>query len=128
VNNPLALLYYEGLLTGSQLLNRLQDQGYRTVLVSEPDRLAEQALADLPLLVAVELAVRTDQVCEAIRQLKRHESTAHVPVLAYAKLGTGKGDRRFADAARGAGINLLANEAGLLAQLPQLLDQVLQVE
>lgn len=128
VNKPLALLCYENLLTGNQLLNRLHDQGYRTALVADPDRLVEQAVADLPLLVAVELATRTDQVCEAVRQLKRHQPTAHVPVLAYAKLGAGKGDRRFNDAARGAGIDLLANEAGLLTQLPQLLDQVLQVE
>lgn len=128
MNKPLALLCYENLLTGNQLLNRLQDQGYRTALVTDPDRLLEQALADLPLLVAVELATRMDQVCEAIRLLKRNAATAHVPVLAYAKLGAGKGSRRFTDAARGAGIDLLANEAGLLAQLPELLDQVLRVE
>jgi hypothetical protein len=128
VNKPLALLCYENLLTGNQLLNRLHDQGYRTALVTDLDRLVEQASADLPLLVAVELADRTDAVCEAVRLLKRNAATAHVPVLAYAKLGAGKGDRRFNDAARGAGIDLLANEAGLLTQLPQLLDQVLHVE
>lgn len=128
MNKPLALLCYENLLTGNQLLNRLQDQGYRTALVAEPQRLLEQALADLPLLVAVELAERTDQMCEAVRLLKRHAATAHVPVLAYAKLGGGKGDRRFTDAARGAGVDLLASEAGMVSQLPEMLDQVLRVE
>jgi len=125
---PLALLSYENLLTGNQLVNKLIELGYRTAAVPDLDRLAEQAAKEKPLLCLVEVASQAKKVADAVRRLRADPRTSHVPVLAYGKLGPAQADREAAEAVRAAGAHLLAAETGILAQLPQLLEQVLHVE
>ncbi len=128
MTKPLALVFYENLLIGNQVLNKLQELGYRTTLVADLGRLTEQARTEKPLLLVLELALESDRACDAVSVLRRDPETAHVPVLAFAAEELRGRQKRFDEMARGAGISLLADESGLLAQLASLLDRVLAVE
>ena len=55
-------------------------------------------------------------------------STSGFQVIACARRESDRRQKRFEERVRGAGVNLLADESGLLSQLPGLLDQVLAVE
>ena len=50
MSSPLALIFYESLLIGNQLMNRLQDLGYRVVVLSDLTKLTEQAAETRPLV------------------------------------------------------------------------------
>jgi CheY-like chemotaxis protein len=123
VTEPLALLVYERVLPGGQLVNRLQDLGYRVLTVSDPATLVEHAEKEKPLLLIADVESRSDRVCEAIKQLKQHGPTAHIPVIAVASAGS---DRE--DAARSAGAELVVTDTAVRLHLTQLLDQALHVE
>jgi CheY-like chemotaxis protein len=120
----LALVVYENLLPGTQLVNRLQDMGYRVQALAEVGRLVEQAQQEKPLLVMVDLATRETEFCAAISALKKDPATAHIPILAFVD----HKNTSLQAAAREAGATLVASDAAVLAQLPRLLEQVLQVE
>jgi PleD family two-component response regulator len=124
MTKPLALILYEHLLPGSQLVNRLQDLGYRVMTIGNADKLMEEAEAAKPLLILADLACRKGDLCSAIGRLRQNRSTQHIPVLAYANPRS----VRLQAAAREAGATLVASNTAILAQLPQLLDQALVVE
>ena len=121
---PLALLLYERLLPGSQLVNRLQDLGYRVQPLSSPSNLPETAERDKPLLVLADVEAHQTEVCDAISKLKQNSVTSHVPVIAFA------GDKNDAalTAARAAGATLTVTDMAILNYLGQFLDQALQVD
>jgi CheY-like chemotaxis protein len=121
MTEPLALICYQRLLPGSQLVNRLQDLGYRVRTLGEASSLPTCAAQEKPLLVLVDL--ETSGACEAVGQLKRAPATGHVPVLAFAD----EGRSDLQTAARQAGATLVVSTAALLPQLRQLLDQALEV-
>ncbi len=123
MTTPLALVFYEQLLPGSQLVNRLQDLGYRVQTVAEAGALVAQAELARPLVVVADLASAKADVCAVIRQLRQNLATQHLPVLAF----TDKKKKKLQWAAREAGATLVAIDDAILAQLPQLLEQVLQV-
>ena len=123
MSKPLALLYYSNLLPGSQLAGRLQDMGYRVQSVSAAALLSGACESEMPLFVLAELAP-VAAVCAAIAKLKADPETQHIPVLAFARTH----DAALQSQAREAGVNLLAADAGITEQLPQLLDRILQVE
>jgi hypothetical protein len=79
--------------------------------------------SQMPLVVVAELAP-PEEVCAAIARLKANPGTQHIPVLAFARAPHSAAPEK----ARQAGVTLLAAEAGMAEQLPQLLEQVLQVE
>src|SRR5947208_8379036 len=81
---PLALFVYERLLPGGQLVNRLQDLGYRVQSLAHPATLVEQAEREKPLLIMADLEPRPDEICAAISTLKQTAATAHIPVIAFA--------------------------------------------
>ena len=124
MTTPLALVFYENLLPGSQLVNRLQDLGYRVQALGDPATLVEQAEREKPLLVMVDLEPRQEQVCAAIGSLKQHGATCHIPVIA---LAAGSGGALH-DAARAAGATLVVSDTAILVHLEQFLEQALQVE
>ena len=128
MTQPLALVFYENLLIGNQAINQLQELGYRTILVADLGRLVEQARAEKPLVLVAELAAEGERVCDAINRLRHEVATKHIPVLAFARRESDRRQKRFEERVRGAGVNLLADESGLLSQLPGLLDQVLAVD
>jgi CheY-like chemotaxis protein len=123
MSKPLALLYYSNLLPGSQLPGRLQDLGYRVQTVSDLASLALACETDMPLVVIAELDP-VETVCAAIARLKANPATEHIPVLGFTRTH----DAASQNQARGAGVTLLAAGAGIAEQLPQLLNQILQVE
>lgn len=117
--SPLALVLYEKLLPGSQVMNRLQDLGWRVQTVAEPGVLAEQAAREMPMIVVVDLLDQRSDVCAALTRLRKNSGTGHIPVIAF---GEGEPAQQ---AARLAGATLVVNEAAILSHLPQLLDQAL---
>jgi CheY-like chemotaxis protein len=123
MSKPLALVYYSNLLPGSQLAGRLQDLGYRVQSAGSAELLPLVCESEMPLVVIAELAPAAE-VCAGISQLKANPATQHIPVLAFSR----KHDAAAQNQARAAGVTLLAADAGIAEQLPQLLDQILQVE
>jgi DNA-binding response OmpR family regulator len=124
MTKPLALFFYENLLLGSQLVNRMQDLGYRVQVISDAHTLVGQAAKEKPLLVVTDLASQKADLCQVIKDLRENSTTQHIPVLAF----TGQSDEKVHTAAREAGATLVAAEDALLVQLPQLLERVLEVE
>ena len=123
MSKPLALVYYSNLLPGSQLSNRLQDLGYRVHPLETVALLASACEREKPLVVIAEL-VPAAEVCAAVAELKNKPATGHIPVLAFSRVS----DAATQTAAKNAGVTLLAGNAAITEHLPQLLDQVLQIE
>ena len=123
MSKPLALVYYSNLLPGSQLSNRLQDLGYRVQSLDTVALLPPACEREKPLVVIAEL-LPAPEACAAIAQLKNNPATRHVPVLAFSPVH----DAATQALAIEAGVALLAGNAAIAEQLPQLLDQVLQLE
>ena len=124
MKRPLALLLYEKLLPGGQLVNRLQDLGYRVQPVPGPADLVATAERETPLLVFIDLEPRFERTCDAIKSLRLTPATSHIPIIAFAA-------QQNADAqesARKAGSTLVVNDSALLLHLGQFLDQALQVD
>jgi len=124
MTEPLALVLYEKLLPGSQLVNRLQDMNYRVQAIADADRLVECAEQAKPMLVLADLESTRDNVCAAVARLKQNAATKHLPVIAF----SGESAMELQAAARAAGATLVVTEAAILNHLPQFLDQALQFE
>lgn len=124
MNQPLILCLYERLLPGGQLVNRLQDLGYRVQSVADPAVLVEEAEREKPLLVMADLEPRQNQLCEAIATLKKNSGTSHIPIIAFASAR----NTAIQEAARAAGATLVVNDAAILVHLDQFLEQALQVD
>lgn len=123
MTKPLALLCYEKLIPGSQLRNRLSDLGYRVNHASTPQEFIAMAVAEPPLIVFVDMRHSEGGMARAVAALRAEESTAHLPVIAYAP--GDEGGLQYS--ARKAGANLVVLESTLLAHLDQFMDQALQV-
>jgi len=124
MTKPLALVAYENLMPGSRLLNRLQDLGYRVQVLSDAAKLVAQAEALKPLLVIVDLVSKTTDVCAAIAEMKQNPNTTHIPILAYAD----SKEAKLQKSARESGASMVASDAAIFDQFPQMLDQLLAVE
>ena len=124
MTQPLALVLYEKLLPGSQLVNRLQDLNYRVQTIGDAGRLVECAEQAKPMLVLADLESPRNDVCAAIARLRQHEATQHLPVIAFS--GEESGELRAA--AKTAGATLIVSEAAILNHLPQMLEQALHIE
>jgi len=123
VIQPLALVFYEKLMPGSQLVNKLQDLNYRVQTVSDPALLQPGALQESPLLVVADLA-GGGEVFSAIAGLKADAATGHIPVIAFAA----EGATQAMEAAERAGAKLVVSENAIANHLPELLEQALQIE
>jgi CheY-like chemotaxis protein len=120
---PLALVCFERLLPGSQVVNRLQDMEYRVQVVPEPALLADQAEKEKPMVAIVDLLWNRGDICGAITRLKKNPATEHIPVIAF----TASSNTKLQAAGRLAGADMVSNDDAILAQLPQLLEQALEV-
>ncbi len=121
--HPLAIVFYERLMPGSQLVNRLQDLNYRVLAVSNPALLAATAKRETPLLLFVDLEARGD-ICGAIEKIRAEAATSHLPIIAFAP--DGKTDLLMT--AQKAGANLTTSESTLFGHLETLLEQALHVD
>jgi PleD family two-component response regulator len=124
VTQPLALVLYQKLMPGSQLVNRLQDSKYRVLAISEPAQLLEIAKTEKPLLIFTDLHFEGADVFGAIATLKKNPATGHIPVVGFAA----ETDLEAMAAAQVAGTTLAVSDAAVLAHLPQLLERALHVE
>jgi PleD family two-component response regulator len=124
MTQPLALVVYEKLLPGSQLVNRLQDLNYRVQAVSDPKTLVACALQEKPMLVIADLSSTHENICAVIQQLRHTPGTAHIPVIAFAPEDAGA----LQQSALEAGAALAASESTILDHLPEFLEQALRVE
>ena len=124
MTQPLALVLYEKLLPGSQIVNRLQDLNYRVEVITDPALLASAAEQCKPLLVLADLESTHQNVCAALGSLKQNPATKHLPLIAF----TGQNAPDLQATAHSAGITLVVTEAAILNHLPQLLEQALHVE
>lgn len=120
---PLAIVFYDRLMPGSQLLNRLQDQKYRVLAVDNAARLAATVQQEMPLILLADLEAKSD-ICSAIAAIKKNPATSHVPIIAYAPDNASQ----LIEAGQKAGANMAVGDSAISSYLAQLLDQALQVE
>ncbi len=125
MTKPLALVCYENLLPGSQLVNRLQDLDYRVQVVTEPDHLRRVAEAERALVVLVEWDSNKADMVEVLRVFREGEATRHIPVIVFSGVRDKQRAAAGQAAAQTAGATLVASDAAILGQLPQLLQQAL---
>jgi CheY-like chemotaxis protein len=124
MTQPLALVFYEKLLPGSQLVNRLQDINYRVLTASTGDALVASATNEKPMIVFADLAARRVNVVETISKLRQNPATTHLPIVAFAD----EKDIALQSQARDAGATLVVNESAILTHLQHFLDQALQLD
>ena len=124
MTQPLALVVYEKLLPGTQLVNRLQDLNYRVRAVTDSTTLLAVARQEKPMLVLADLESTKNDICKVIAELRGDASTQHIPVIAIAK----EANPKLLKSAEAAGATLVAGEAAILAHLEQFLDRALMVE
>ena len=124
MTQPLTLFLCEKSLQGGQLINRLQDLGYRVQSLSDPKTLTEVAEREKPLVVIADLEPERNEVSKAIAQLRGNGGTSHIPLIAFAS------DRKanLQAVARAAGATLVVSDTAILLHLNQLLAQALQVD
>ncbi len=121
---PLALVLYERLLPGSQLVNRLQDMSYRVQTVADAAALVELAERFRPMLLLADFECSKIDICAAIARLKQNDATKHIPVIGFG----GNGAETQQSAALAAGVTLLVSDTAILHHLSECLDRALQVE
>jgi CheY-like chemotaxis protein len=124
VTKPLAVVFYESLLPGSQLTNKLADLGWRVLTSGRAADVAELVRKEKPMVLVAQLTLKQGDFCGVIRELKRDPTLAHIPVIGYTALR----NQKLQDAAVKAGAKLVAAESAILDQLPHLLEHALAVE
>jgi CheY-like chemotaxis protein len=124
VTLPLALVFYEDLIPGSQLVNRLQDSQYRVQAVSDLEELTAGAASAGPMLIFADLASKRGDVCAVIRKLRSDPATAHIPIIGFADDAA----EALHAAGREAGATLVAADSAILTHLTQFIERALQVE
>lgn len=119
MTQPLALLLYEKLLPGTQLVNRLQDLGWRVQTIHDGAALVRVAEEHKPVLVLADLNSTASPVPRGINHLRNNQSTAHLPVIAFSA------DETLHQPALDAGANLVVSDTAILQHLNQFIDQAL---
>lgn len=123
MTEPLALVSYQNLIPGSQLPTRLRDSGYRVEIVSDRALLGLRIREQRPLVLLLEITSAEDPGLETLRHLKQDPTCSHLPVLAFCGNEAELGQRVME-----AGADLCARSGLLIAQLPALLQRVLELE
>ncbi len=124
MTQPLALVFYERLLPGTQLVNRLQDLQYRVQTIETAEALPDTAREAQPMVVLVDLDAARSNPVAAIQLLQAADDTRHLPIIAFSS------DDQLSSqtVVRQAGATIVTQDQALLSHLPQLLEQALQVE
>jgi CheY-like chemotaxis protein len=120
---PLAIVFYERLMPGSQLVNRLQDLNYRVLALNNAARLVATVQRESPLLLFVDLATPGD-VCSTIAKLKAAPETSHLPVIGFSPENL----PHLLAEAQTAGANVTVSETAVINHLDQLIEQALHLD
>jgi CheY-like chemotaxis protein len=118
---PLALILYEKLLPGTQLVNRLQDLGWRVQTLNDDAALTRTAEEQKPMLVFADLLSTRKNICDGIASLRRNSNTQHIPVIGF----TAESDQKIFDGALAAGATVVVSDTAVLQHLNQVIDQAL---
>lgn len=121
MTQPLALVFYQKLMPGSQLVNRLQDLHYRVTAISEADKLLLGAGNEGPMIIFLDLD--SPDALALIDKLRANNSTSHIPLVVF-----GPENEARSDSARQKGATLVVGETALLSHLPGLLEQALRID
>ena len=124
MTQPLAMLLYERLLPGSQLVNRLQDLGYRVSTAQGPSVLVDSCLREKPLLLIADVRDGDDRTCAALRQLGQNPETSHIPVIATVPSKSAPTEASV----RETGVKLVVHDTVILAHLEQFIEQALHID
>lgn len=124
MTQPLALILHERLLPGSQLVNRLEDRGYRVKTIASPALLVETVLLEKPILAVVDMVYRSENASAAIAKLRDTPGTRHLPVIALVPPNS----NQLEVEAKAAGATLIVQDHAILMHLQPLLDRALEVE
>jgi CheY-like chemotaxis protein len=124
MTEPLALVVYEKLLPGTQLVNRLQDLKYRVKAITDAGTVVECARQEKPLIILADVFSSRGDICETIIRLRKDRDAQHIPVIAFA----GDDSAELQKAAREAGATLVVSDTAIVNHLSQFLEQALQVE
>ncbi len=123
MTQPLALIFYERLMPGTQLVNRLQDMKYRVLALNTVSALAATAPREQAMFLIMDLEAR-GEVLATIDKIRKDPATSHLPIIAFAPDNKAE---LFA-AAQQAGASLVIGETTLASHLPQLLDQAMHID
>jgi len=124
MTQPLALVLYEKLMPGTQIVNRLQDLGYRVQAVTSAASLSDTATSSMPMLVVADLHSSKEDVLPEVAKLRQNAATAHVPVLGFVQEET----EELRKTAMDAGVTVFATDAAVVNHLPLLLEQTLRLD
>lgn len=124
MTKPLALVFYERLLPGSQLVNRLHDLDYRVETVMDAALLPKIAFEKRPIVMVLDLVSKGVSISELIHEMKVNPATTHIPIIGFAD----KNQKKLHDQAVKNGADLVAYDDALLPQLAQLLEHALHLE
>ncbi len=124
MSSPLVMLFYEKLMPGSQMVNRLQDLGYRVASVTQIDKLIHEVRQQHPMALVADLYSKQGAVASSIQSLKEDLETQHIPILAFAAVD----QEELHEKARVAGAKLIAGEEAVLDQLPHLMEHLLEID
>ena len=127
MTSPLALVFYEDLIPGSQLVNRLQDLQYRVQAVSTLEELVACAASTGPMLIFTDLVSKSGDVCAVIKKLRANPTTAHLPIIGFADEAD-DAEAKLPAAGREAGATLVVADSAILTHLEQFIERALQVE
>lgn len=108
---------------GNQLVNRLQDLQYRVNTASTADEFLTQTRSGGVMLVLADVESADEALVETLRVLRTEEATRHIPIIAFAST-----NKTTLDYAQKAGCNIAVEASVLLAHLPTILEQALQLE
>ena len=122
MTQPLALVFYQKLLPGSQLANQLKDINYRVQTFSDSPALMEVARTDGPMIIFVDLDSAQEDVPALIQKLRQDASTSHLPIVAFS------GTEARLPLAQQAGAALAVGDNAMLSHLPDVLEQALRIE
>jgi CheY-like chemotaxis protein len=121
---PLAFVCCENMVLGTQLVDRLQQLGYRVEVLADPGQLSSQTRAAKPFVIVSDLVYRGMDLVPVFKSLRHGKETEHIPIIG---MTTSPNQQLHADAVA-AGASVVAMESGILAQLPQLLEMALAVD
>jgi len=121
---PLAFVCSDNMVLGTQLVDRLEELGYRVEIIADAHQLSAQTRSSRPFVIVSDLVSRGTDLVPAIKGLRQDKETAHIPIIGM----TTNPNRQFHANAVAAGASVVSMESGILAQLPQLLDMALAVD
>lgn len=121
MQEPLAILLYQKLAPGSQLVQRLQALRYRVRVVSAPHELQPVAEQEKPMIILADLVDGDPGVPGAVARLRQASATSHIPVIVF----TANPQTCGLAAGQPGSPSAVVSDAAVLNHLPQLLERAL---